>query len=229
MSNVNIITALVAGLLSFVSPCVLPLIPAYISYISGASLQEIQAGEVSSAKIIINSIAFVLGFSTVFVLLGASATLIGKALLRHMNAFKVVAGIIIIIFGLHTAGIIRIKFLNYEKKVQIKKSNSATLIGAYLIGLAFAAGWTPCVGPILGAILVTASTYTTMWKGILLLIIYSLGLGIPFILTAWAINKFFVAFKQIRKYFHAIEVISGVLLIFVGIWLILTKNIAIHF
>ncbi len=229
MSNVNIITALVAGILSFVSPCVLPLIPAYISYISGASLQEIQAGEVSSAKIIINSIAFVLGFSTVFVLLGASATLIGKALLRHMNTFKVVAGIIIIIFGLHTAGIIRIKFLNYEKKVQIKRSNSANLIGAYLIGLAFAAGWTPCVGPILGAILVTASTYTTMWKGILLLIVYSLGLGIPFILTAWAINKFFAAFKQIRKYFHAIEVISGVLLIFVGIWLILTKNIAIHF
>ncbi len=229
MSNVNIITALVAGILSFVSPCVLPLIPAYISYISGASLQEIQAGDVSSAKIIINSVAFVFGFSTVFVLLGASATLIGKALLRHMNTFKVVAGIIIIIFGLHTAGIIRIKFLNYEKKVQIKRSNSASLIGAYLMGLAFAAGWTPCVGPILGAILVTASTYTTMWKGILLLVVYSLGLGIPFILTAWAINKFFAAFKQVRRYFHVIEVISGVLLIFVGVWLIFTKNIAIHF
>ncbi len=227
MNNVNIITALVAGVLSFVSPCVLPLIPAYISYISGASLQEIQSGEVSSKKIIINSIAFVLGFSTVFVLLGASATLIGKALLRHMNTFKIVAGIIIIIFGLHTTGLIRLKFLNYEKKVQIKKSNSATLIGAYLIGLAFAAGWTPCVGPILGAILVTASTYTTMWKGILLLIVYSLGLGIPFILTAWAINKFFVAFKKIRKYFHTIEIVSGILLIIVGLLLIFTKSI--HF
>lgn len=226
-NDVNIITALVAGVLSFVSPCVLPLIPAYISYISGASLQEIQSGEVSSKKIIINSIAFVLGFSTVFVLLGASATLIGKALLRYMNTFKIIAGIIIIIFGLHTAGLIRIKFLNYEKKVRIKKSNSATLIGAYLIGLAFAAGWTPCVGPILGAILVTASTYTTMWKGILLLIVYSLGLGIPFILAAWAIKKFFVAFKKIRKYFHTIEIVSGILLIVAGLLLIFRKSI--HF
>ncbi len=227
MTQVSIITALVAGVLSFVSPCVLPLIPAYISYISGASLQEIQAGEVSSKKIIVNSIAFVLGFSTVFVLLGASASLIGRVLARHMNTFKLIAGIIIIIFGLHTAGIMRIKFLNYEKKVQVKRSNSATLIGAYVIGIAFAAGWTPCVGPILGAILATASTYTTMWKGILLLAIYSLGLGIPFILTAWAINKFFVAFKQIRKYFHAIEVISGILLIIVGLLLIFMKGL--HF
>jgi len=227
LTQVSIITALVAGVLSFVSPCVLPLIPAYISYISGASLQEIQAGEVSSKKIIVNSIAFVLGFSTVFVLLGASASLIGRVLARHMNTFKLIAGIIIIIFGLHTAGIMRIKFLNYEKKVQVKRSNSATLIGAYVIGIAFAAGWTPCVGPILGAILATASTYTTMWKGILLLAIYSLGLGIPFILTAWAINKFFVAFKQIRKYFHAIEVISGILLIIVGLLLIFMKGL--HF
>ncbi len=227
MTQVSIITALVAGVLSFVSPCVLPLIPAYISYISGASLQEIQAGEVSSKKIIVNSIAFVLGFSTVFVLLGASASLIGRVLARHMNTFKLIAGIIIIIFGLHTAGIMRIKFLNYEKKVQVKRSNSATLIGAYVIGIAFAAGWTPCVGPILGAILATASTYTTMWKGILLLAIYSLGLGIPFILTAWAINKFFIAFKQIRKYFHAIEVISGILLIIVGLLLIFMKGL--HF
>ncbi len=227
MTNVSIITALIAGVLSFVSPCVLPLIPAYISYISGASLQEIQSGEVSSKKIIINSIAFVLGFSTVFILLGASASLIGKVLSRHMNTFKVVAGIIIIIFGLHMTGIIRIKFLNYEKKVQVKKSNSATLVGAYLIGIAFSAGWTPCVGPILGAILAAASTYTTMTKGIILLAVYSIGLGIPFILTAWAINKFFAAFKQIRKYFHAIEIISGILLIIVGLLLIFMKGL--HF
>ena len=227
MTNVSIITALIAGVLSFVSPCVLPLIPAYISYISGASLQEIQSGEVSSKKIIINSIAFVLGFSTVFILLGASASLIGKVLSRHMNTFKVVAGIIIIIFGLHMTGIIRIKFLNYEKKVQVKKSNSATLIGAYLIGIAFSAGWTPCVGPILGAILAAASTYTTMTKGIILLAVYSIGLGIPFILTAWAINKFFAAFKQIRKYFHEIEIISGILLIIVGLLLIFMKGL--HF
>ncbi len=227
MTNVSIITALIAGILSFVSPCVLPLIPAYISYISGASLQEIQAGEISSKKIIINSIAFVLGFSTVFILLGVSATFVGKVLSRHMNTFKIIAGIIIIFFGLHTAGIIRIKFLNYEKKVQVKRSNSTTLIGAYLIGIAFAAGWTPCVGPILGAILAAASTYTTMTKGIILLSVYSLGLGIPFILTAWAINKFFVAFKQIRKYFHAIEVVSGILLIIVGLLLIFMKGL--HF
>ncbi len=227
MNQVSIITAVFAGFLSFVSPCVLPLIPAYISYISGVSLQEMQTGEASSKKIIISSFAFVLGLSTVFILLGASAGFIGKLLSRHMNTFKIVAGIIIIIFGLHIAGIIKIKFLNYEKKVQVKRSNSTTLIGAYVIGIAFAAGWTPCVGPILGAILAEASTYTTMWGGIRLLIFYSLGLGIPFILTAWAINKFFVAFKQIRKYFHAIEVISGVLLIIVGLLLIFMKGL--HF
>ncbi len=227
MTNVSIITAVIAGFLSFVSPCVLPLIPAYISYISGVSLQEMQSGNVSSKRIVINSIAFSLGFSTLFIIFGASATFIGKALARHMNTLKVIAGIIIIIFGLHIAGIVKLKFLNYEKKVQVKTHNTSSLIGAYFLGFAFAAGWTPCVGPILGAILATASTYTTVSKGIILLSFYSLGLAIPFILTAWAINKFFAAFKVIRKYFHAIEVASGLLLIGMGLLLIFFKGI--HF
>ncbi len=226
MNNVSTLTAIFAGFLSFVSPCVLPLIPAYISYISGVSLEDIQSGSVSTKRITINSIAFVLGFSLVFILLGASATTFGKLLSRNMRMLRIIAGIIIIIFGLHTAGFIRIKFLNYEKKVQLKH-RSPSIIGAFLMGIAFAAGWTPCVGPILGAILAEASTYTTISKGIVLLSFYSLGLGIPFIITAIAINRFFFIFRKIRKYFHLIEIISGLLLIAVGLLLIFLNGI--HF
>jgi len=226
MSNVSILTAIFAGFLSFVSPCVLPLIPAYISYISGVSLQEMQAGNISTKKIIGNSIAFVLGFSVVFIALGASATTLGKVLARNMRTFRIIAGVLIIIFGLHTAGFIRIKFLNYEKKMKIGSKNTS-IVGAFLMGFAFAFGWTPCIGPILGAILTEASTYTTISKGILLLSFYSLGLGIPFILTAVAINKFFAAFKKIRRYFHLIEIIAGLLLIGLGLLLIFANGI--HF
>lgn len=226
MTNVSIAIALLAGILSFVSPCVLPLIPAYISYISGVSLQEMQSGTASTKRITISAVLFVLGFSTVFIALGASATTLGKLLATNMRTFRIIAGSIVILFGLHIIGIIKLKFLNYEKKMQIK-SKKTSLIGAYLMGFAFAFGWTPCVGPILGAILAETSTYATMSKGIILLSFYSLGLGIPFILTAIAINKFFFLFKRIKNYFHTIEIISGLLLICIGLLLIFRNGI--HF
>jgi cytochrome c-type biogenesis protein len=215
MENVSILTALFAGILSFLSPCVLPLIPAYISYISGVSLQDIKEGEANSSKIFINSVAFVIGFSIVFILLGASASAVGKILGRNQKIFDLVAGIIIIIFGLHASGLVRLRFLDYGQKASLKKQ-SPSILNALLLGFAFSFGWTPCVGPILAAILTQASTYGTMGKGILLLSIYSLGLGIPFIITAIALNKFFVVFKVIRKYFNQIEIFTGLLLIGVG-------------
>jgi cytochrome c-type biogenesis protein len=225
MSSISVLTAVVAGFLSFVSPCVLPLIPAYISYVSGVSLEDLKEENRNSRRVILNSIAFVIGFSIVFIILGASASAIGSALTKNKKIFDLVAGIIIILFGLHTAGLIRLNFLNYEKKVQVRKS-APSFFNALLLGIAFSFGWTPCVGPILGAILAQASTYDTMSKGIFLLSFYSLGLGIPFILTAFAINKFFAAFKSIKKYFNQVEIFAGLLL--VGLGLALVFGIGIH-
>ncbi|MGC8721717.1 MAG: cytochrome c biogenesis CcdA family protein [Caldisericaceae bacterium] len=215
MGSVSILTALFGGILSFLSPCVLPLIPAYISYISGVSLQDINEGDANTSKIFANSVAFVIGFSIVFILLGASASAVGRILSRNKRTFDLIAGIIIALFGLHTSGLVRFKFLNYEKKANVK-SRTPSFLNALLLGIAFSFGWTPCVGPILGAILTQASTLDTMGKGVALLAIYSLGLGIPFVLTAIAINKFFVAFRVIRKYFNQIEIFTGLLLIGVG-------------
>ena len=225
MSSISILTAVVAGFLSFVSPCVLPLIPAYISYVSGVSLEDLKEENRNSKRIIVNSIAFVIGFSIVFIILGASASAVGKVLARNKKIFDLVAGIIIILFGIHTAGVIRLNFLNYEKKVHVRKT-SPSFFNALLLGVAFSFGWTPCVGPILGAILAQAGTYDTMSKGIFLLSFYSLGLGIPFILTAFAINKFFAVFKSVRNYFKQIEIFAGLLL--VGLGLALVFGIGLH-
>jgi cytochrome c-type biogenesis protein len=225
MSSVSILTAIVAGFLSFISPCVLPLIPAYVSYVSGVSLEDLKEGERTSQRVIFNSIAFVLGFSIIFIILGASASVIGKILARNKKIFDLIAGTIIILFGAHTAGIIRLNFLNYERKTRIRK-RAPSFFNAILLGVAFSFGWTPCVGPILGAILAQASTYDTMSKGIILLSFYSLGLGVPFILTAFAINKFFVAFKSVRKYFKQVEIFAGLLII--GLGLALVFGIGLH-
>jgi len=219
MSSVSILTAIVAGFLSFISPCVLPLIPAYISYVSGASVEDLKEGETTSRRVIFNSLAFVLGFSIIFIILGASASAIGKTLARNKKVFDIIAGIIVILFGMHTAGLIRLNFLNYERKAQIRKK-TPSFFNAILLGVAFSFGWTPCVGPILGAILAQASTYDTMSKGIILLSFYSLGLGVPFVLTAFTINKFFVAFRSVRKYFKQVEIFAGLLLIGLGLALV---------
>jgi len=217
LANISILAAFLAGVISFVSPCVLPLVPAYISFISGISIQELTQGEDKKRAlkgVIINSLLFVAGFSLIFIGLGASATLVGQFLLSKMDIFAKVAGVIIVIFGLHTAGLFKIRFLNYEKRFQARKKIGP--LGSFLVGLAFAFGWTPCVGPILAGILAVASTQETIKQGIFLLSSYSLGLGIPFILTGVGINRFFIIFGKLKKHFRWVEMISGALLVIVG-------------
>jgi cytochrome c-type biogenesis protein len=227
MNNVSYATAFIAGLLSFVSPCVLPLIPGYLSFISGKSLEEMRGGSTGAAEVsarrqvLIASLAFVLGFSLVFVALGASASAIGRAVGENKVLLGRIGGLVIIVFGLHTAGVFRIKWLEMEKRVHTRQRPSS-LLGAMLVGVAFAFGWTPCIGPILGGILAIAAAQDTLVGGVTLLAVYSAGLGIPFLATSVAINRFFAASARIRRHFHAIEVASGVLL--VGIGLLLLSN-----
>ncbi len=222
-NQVSFFMAFLAGFLSFISPCVLPLIPAYISFISGLSLEEIENRNGQNRKIIISSMFFILGFSLIFILLGATATFLGSFLITRINIFRKIAGIMIIIFGIHMAGWYRIKFLDFEKKVYTRNKPINMVIGPFLIGLAFAFGWTPCVGPVLASILMYASTQQTVYQGVLLLTIYSAGLGIPFFLTALAINKFYLLFNKIKRHYKTIELIGGLLLMIIG-GLILTDN-----
>ena len=237
--NVTLLAAFGAGLLSFISPCVLPLIPGYLSYISGMSLDEMRGtgagtGAVAVAvaappqvrrQVILSSLAFILGFSIVFVSLGASASAIGQFMMARLNVLGKVAGAIIIIFGLHTMGVLRIEWLYQEKRVQTNK-RPAGLLGAVLVGIAFAFGWTPCIGPILAGILAIAATQDTVGNGVRLLAAYSLGLGVPFFATALAINRFFAAFAKIRRHYHKIELASGALLIAIGV-LIFTNRFTV--
>jgi len=219
--QINFATALLAGFLSFVSPCVLPLIPAYISFISGVSLEELMSSEnkgEATKKVAINSLFFILGFSLVFIALGASASFVGQFIASNKGLLEKIAAVIIIIFGIHLTGVFRIKWLDYEKKVDVKRKPMG-VIGAFVMGLAFSFGWTPCIGPILGAILAMAAVQETVRQGMLLLVVYSLGLGIPFFLSGIFINLFFSAFGKIRRYFKLIEILSGVLLIVIGIFI----------
>jgi cytochrome c-type biogenesis protein len=228
--NVTLLAAFGAGLLSFISPCVLPLIPGYLSYISGMSLDEMRgtgpghgaAAAVAVAapaearrRVVLSSLAFILGFSIVFVSLGASASVIGQYMMARLDVLGKIAGAIIIIFGLHTMGVLRIEWLYQEKRVQTSK-RPAGFFGATLVGIAFAFGWTPCIGPILAGILAIAATQDTVGNGIRLLSAYSLGLAVPFFATALAINRFFAAFAKIRRHYHKIELASGALLIVIG-------------
>lgn len=218
MEGVPLVTAFTAGVFSFISPCVLPLIPAYISFVSGISIEELQAGKDRKSqlvKVLVSTIVFVIGFSTVFVLLGAGASFIGKLLFIHRLWFSRVAGVLIAILGLHMTGIYRIGFLEYEKKIHVRK-NPFGVIGIFLIGAAFAFGWTPCIGPILAAILTLAAQQGTVGSGMFLLAVYSLGLGLPFILTGLALNSFLSVYKRMRKHLRTIEIIAGIFLLVVG-------------
>ena len=208
-----------AGLLSFLSPCVLPLIPGYISYISGSSLNEL----VERKNInLIPIIFFTLGFSIVFIIFGAAATYIGKLLLNNSNELRIFAGLIIIIFSLQILGVINISFLNYEKRIHSDKNIG--VFGPILVGLAFGFGWTPCIGPILGSILALASTEDNINRGILLLFFYSMGLAIPFILSGYLLQKFLVVSKNIKKKMNIIVKTGGILLLATGL-LILTNQL----
>ncbi len=208
-----------AGLISFLSPCVLPLIPGYISYISGQSLQNI----LETQKInLFSLILFCLGFSTVFVILGASASFIGKALLQNSEILRIIAGVIIIIFSLQLIGLINIPYLNFEKRFDAKESRN--ILFPYIIGLAFGFGWTPCIGPILGSILALASIEETLARAVLLLIFYSLGLAIPFVLSGYLIQKFLLFSKNFKKNINLISKSGGIILLITGI-LILTNQL----
>jgi len=227
MDEVSVFTAFIAGLVSFLSPCVLPLVPGYISIISGSSLDQLKAQEKDSSifrTVLLNSILFIVGFSITFILLGASATWIGQLLVSRMRLFGQLAGIVLIVFGIHLTGIVKINALYKDKRFHnVQKPRG--LLGAFVLGLAFAFGWTPCIGPILAGILTIASTKQTVTEGMFLLAIYSAGLGIPFLLTSLALNQFLAFYGRFKKHFHAVEVASGALVIAVGL-LILTNSLS---
>jgi cytochrome c-type biogenesis protein len=210
------IAAFVAGLISFLSPCVLPLVPGYVSLISGAGVEELKAQESQLLrKVMMNSVAFIVGFSAVFVALGAISTEVGQLLAMYKSRLAVVAGIVIILFGLHLTGIFKIKALYADARLHKVKGGS-TPWGAFVIGFAFAFGWTPCVGPILAVILGFAAAQDSVFKGIILLAVYSLGLAVPFLLTSLGIERFLKFYGRFRAHMHALEVASGVLLIALG-------------
>ena len=216
---IEILIAFGAGLISFLSPCVLPLIPGYVSFISGQSLQDIlKSKQVNFLPLVL----FCFGFSTVFIILGASASYLGQTLLHNSNILRIIAGILIIIFSLQLIGLINISYLNLEKRFEAKKSQNTLF--PYVIGLAFGFGWTPCIGPILGSILALASIEETLSKAILLLSSYSLGLAIPFVLSGYLIQKFLLFSKNFKKNINLISKIGGIILLITGI-LILTNQL----
>ena len=216
---IELLIAFGAGLISFLSPCVLPLIPGYISYISGASLDELLANKKIN---LVPLILFTLGFSFVFIIFGAAASYLGQVLLQNSETLRILAGLIIIIFSLQLIGIININFLNFEKKIYTKKNNNIWF--SFIIGMAFGFGWTPCIGPILGSILALASTEETVFKAIILLSFYSLGLAIPFILSGYLMQRFLMFSKNFKKNINFVSKIGGIILLITGI-LILTNQL----
>jgi cytochrome c-type biogenesis protein len=217
IKDVSIPAALIAGFISFLSPCVLPLVPPYIVYLTGATIEHLENKTVSASKraVMLSAVLFVLGFSTVFVLLGASASLIGGLIRAWSAELSVLAGIVIILMGLHFLGLTRIGFLMREGRLPIPKP--VGLWGAYVMGLAFAFGWTPCIGPILAAILSIAAAQATVAKGAGLLAVYSAGLGIPFLIAAFMIERFSALFARMKRHLVTVERAMGVLMILAGI------------
>lgn len=218
LENVSILTAFVFGLISFISPCVLPIVPGYLSFISGLSFEEMQGAESIAGvrkRVLTTSFFFVAGFSLVFIGLGASASAVGQFLHERLNLISKIAGAIIIVFGIHMTGIYKIPFLNYEKRLH-SQTKPIGWLGAFVVGLAFAFGWTPCIGPILAGILTIAAQQETVGKGVVLLACYSAGLGIPFLLTALSLTAFFRVFDRFKRHLHKVEVVGGVMLMLVG-------------
>jgi cytochrome c-type biogenesis protein len=217
------IAAFIAGLISFLSPCVLPLVPAYVSLISGAGVEELKSAQGRlMRRVMVNSSAFIVGFSIVFITLGAISTEIGQLASSYKHTLSIVAGVVVILFGLHLTGIFRIKALYADARLHGVKGSS-TPVGAFVIGFAFAFGWTPCLGPILTIILGFASQEDTLVKGILLLAVYSLGLAVPFLLTSLLMERFLKFYTRFRSHMHALEVASGGLMIALGVLLVIGR------
>lgn len=211
------LAAFLAGVLSFLSPCVLPLVPGYVSLISGASVDTLQEADRKLMRtVMLNSLMFIAGFSIVFIMLGAVATSVGQITRQYHRELAIIAGVVIVIFGLHLTGVFKINALYSDKRMHSVKGGS-TPLGSFLIGFAFAFGWTPCIGPILAGILILAGSQDTVAKGILLLAVYSLGLAVPFLLTSLGVQRFLGFYTRFRRHLHTVEVISGVLLIVFGV------------
>jgi len=219
VQSISWVVAFLAGLASFLSPCILPIVPSYLAFITGLSLSEMTS-EKRSSKIkrttVISTLCFILGFSVVFVSLGAGASRIGLWLQEYMSIISKVAGVVVVVFGLYVMGVLKIGFLTKYKQVNVK-SKPAGYVGSFLIGIAFSLGWTPCVGPILGAILLYASQSNTIWQGVYLLCFYSLGMAIPFFLTSIAVDSALGYFTKIKKHIRKINIGAGILLILVGV------------
>ena len=219
LNQIGIFAAFSAGLLSFVSPCVLPLVPSYISYISGLSIEQLSKAEDRGRfrkEIVVNSLLFISGFSAVFIAFGASASLVGQMLITYQDFVRKIGGVLIVIFGLYLLGVLNLSFLATEKRFHFK-NRPAGYAGSVLVGVAFAAGWTPCVGPVLGTILLYASTTDSLLNGVALLSAYSLGLGLPLFATALGVDRFLAYFKQVRAYLWGVSAVCGVFLIGVGV------------
>ncbi|MEM7619725.1 MAG: cytochrome c biogenesis protein CcdA [Pseudomonadota bacterium] len=219
-AEISFITAAFAGLISFLSPCVLPLVPPYLSFIAGATSEQMNADDAIESdvfwRIVLSAVVFVLGFTTVFVALGASATFVGQFIQSHLDILAKIGGVIIIVFGLHFLGLFRVALFNREARYHAEKKPPG-YFGSYVIGLAFAFGWTPCIGPVLAVILALAAAADTVTMGVALLFVYSLGLGIPFILAALAIKPFMRFFKNFRKHIGTVEKVMGGFLVLTGI------------
>ncbi len=210
------LAAFLAGILSFLSPCVLPLVPGYVSLISGASVEELQSSERRMLRtVMLHSLTFVLGFTVVFVTLGAAATGLGQFAREYHVWLTRIGGVIVIVFGIHLTGILKINALYADKRLHNLKGSS-TVIGSFLVGFAFAFGWTPCIGPILAAVLLMAETQDTVMKGVVLLAVYSFGLAVPFLLTSLGVDRFLAFYGRFRRHLHTVEVFSGILLIAIG-------------
>jgi cytochrome c-type biogenesis protein len=219
----SIILAFFAGLTSFLSPCVLPLVPGYLSMISGVGLEELKSPQANlMRRVMVNSIVFICGFSVVFIALGLAATGVGQVLGMYKHTLARIAGVVIIIFGLHLTGLFKIKALYTDARLHNVKGSS-TPLGAFVIGFAFAFGWTPCLGPILSGILAVAAEQSTLVKGALLLGVYSLGLAMPFLLTALLMERFLKFYSRFRSHMHALEIASGGLLIALGVLLVIGR------
>ena len=228
--DVSIPLAFLGGLLSFVSPCVLPLVPSYISFVTGISFEELSDDEgLGKVKkvILFNSLLFILGFTTVFVLvLGASAQIFGSLFMEYQDAIRKIGGIVIILLGIHIIGIINFSILQREKKLHFFGDKPAGFLGSFLVGMGFAAGWTPCIGPILSAIFAVAATSSSKWAGMTLFFAYSAGLAIPFMLTSLGINTFIKHFNKVKRHMRVISIITGLFLILTGV-LIFSNSFAI--
>ncbi len=219
--EIGYMAAALGGLISFLSPCVLPLVPAYLCFVAGISFDRLTgeggaAGPELRRQVMTGAVAFVLGFTTVFVALGASASVISNLLVGHLDMLARIAGVVIVLFGLHMAGLLRIAWLNREARFAPEQRGGG-LLGAYIVGLAFAFGWTPCIGPILGAILAVAASQDTLTSGMALLAVYSLGLGVPFLLAAWGARAFMGFMQRFRHHMHKVELAAGGLLVVTGV------------